>query len=133
MVALVLSAVAVTLVALGDGIGVDEILSAAPWVLGFAALNAVMEELWFRGIFLGPYEEHLGATTAVLLTALVFGAAHVGATYISAAQQLAFAALVVGLGAILGWAVRWANSLWGAVLLHIGLDLAVLLELAEGT
>lgn len=124
-------AVAVSLVAVADGASASALASVAPWVLAFAALNAVMEELWFRGIFLRPYEEGMGPAGAVVVTGLVFGAGHLAATYISAAEQLLFAALVAGLGVVLAWAMRWANALWGAVLFHVGLDLVVILEFVD--
>ena len=124
-------AIGVTVFAVWDGISSAALLSAAPWILVFAALNAVMEELWFRGIFLRPYSAAVGGAQAVVVTALIFGAAHIGATYISVGEHLLFASLVVALGLVLAWAMRWANALWGAVLFHMGLDLVVILELAE--
>lgn len=128
LVSLAVGAVGVTVAAVVDGAGAMDLASVAPGVVAFAALNATMEELWFRGIFLRPFEVGMGARAAVAVTALIFGAAHLAATYIAPAEQLLFTALVVGLGAILAWAMRWGNALWGAVLLHIGLDLVVALE-----
>ena len=128
---LAIGATIVAIIAVAAGTTPSALLAAAPWILLFASLNAVMEELWFRGIFLRPYTAGMGAVAAVLVTGLVFGAAHVGATYISAGEQLLFASLVAGLGILLALAVRWAESLWGAVLLHIALDLVVVLELVE--
>ena len=91
-------AVVITLIALADGYGFSDVVDIAPWVMGFAALNALMEELWFRGVSLQPYVEHMGVRTGVLVTAFVFGATHVEATYMSDATQLPFALLVVALG-----------------------------------
>jgi membrane protease YdiL (CAAX protease family) len=65
------------------------------------------------------------------VTGAVFGAAHVGATYVSAGEQLFFAALVAGLGILLALATRWGDSLWGAVLFHTALDFVVVLELVD--
>lgn len=128
LVSLVVCAVGVTIAALVDGASGTDLASVAPGVAAFAVLNAVLEELWFRGIFLRPFEKGMGTSAAIAVTALIFGIAHVGATYISPAEQLLFTALVTGLGVILAWAVRWGNALWGAVLFHIGLDLVVALE-----
>ena len=124
-------AVAMAIAAGVAGIGAAALLAAAPLVVVFAALNAVMEELWFRGIFLRPYSATMGGAAAVVVTSLIFGVAHIGATYISSGERLLFVAVVFALGLILAWAIRWADNLWGAVLFHLGLDLVVILELAE--
>lgn len=131
--ALIIGAGIVATVAIADGVTLAALLAAAPWVLVFASLNATMEELWFRGIFLKPYSVGMGGRLAVVVTSIIFGAAHVGATYISAGEQLFFALLVAGLGILLALAMRWGDSLWGAVLFHIALDLVVVLELVEST
>ncbi len=127
-VAIVVGAVIVTLVAMADGADFSEVLDVAPWMLGFAAMNAFMEELWFRSVFLKPYVEKFGATVAIWVTAIVFGISHVEATYISDARQIPFALLVAALGALLAWTMRWGRSIWGAVLLHMALDFVVLFE-----
>lgn len=129
--AVLMGAVVITLIAMADGAGLGAMVEIAPWVLGFAALNAFMEELWFRSVFLQPYAEHLGAATAIGVTAIVFGGAHVEATYISDTSQIPFALLVVALGVVLAWIMRWARSIWGAVLFHIALDLVVALEFID--
>ena len=128
---LVIGASVISILAIANGITSAALLAAAPWIVAFAALNAVMEELWFRGIFLRACAIGMGGVLAVLVTAIVFGAAHVGATYVSAGQQLLFASLAAGLGIILALAMRWGDSLWGAVLLHVALDLVVVFELVE--
>ena len=46
-------------------------------------------------------------------------------------EQRIFATLVAGLGVLLALAIRWADSLWGAVLFHIALDLVVVFEFVE--
>lgn len=127
-----ISAVVITGLALASGIEAAELLSAAPWILAFAALNAVMEELWFRGIFLRPYSAAMGGAQAVVVTALIFAVAHIGATYLASLGELVF--LVFGalaIGVVAAWAMRWADALWGSVLFHMGLDLLVVFGLLE--
>ena len=46
-------------------------------------------------------------------------------------RAVLFGLLVIGLGLALAWASRWADSLWGAVLLHVGMDLLILLPVAQ--
>ncbi len=129
--AVIVAAVGMTLVALADGASFDTVLEIAPWLVGFAAMNAAMEELWFRSVSLRPYVEHLGLRVGVGVTALVFGLAHVEATYMSNATQIPFALLVAALGALLAWIMRWTNSILGAVLFHIALDFVVALEFID--
>jgi len=127
-----ISAIAITGLALASGISWAALLSAAPWILVFAALNAVMEELWFRGIFLRPFSEGMGGRQAVVVTAIIFAAAHIAATYTSSVgEQLLLVSLAAAIGFVAAWAMRWANSLWGAVLFHMGLDLLVVFGLLE--
>ena len=52
---MVVAAVGITLIVLADGASIDAVLDIAPWLVGFAAMNAAMEELWFRGFSLQPY------------------------------------------------------------------------------
>jgi membrane protease YdiL (CAAX protease family) len=100
----------------------DTMLAALPLWLVFSLLNATMEELWFRGLFLPRLAPFLGQGLSVLLIALVFGASHVGATYVTPGEILQFVVPVflVGLGA--GWLIVRTGSLWGAVLFHAGAD-----------
>lgn len=128
---LVIGTTVIATLANANGITSAALLAAAPWIVAFAALNALMEELWFRGVFLRAYTIGMGGALAVLVTAIVFGAAHIGATYVSTGEQLSFALLVAGLGIILAMAVRWGDSLWGGVLLHVTLDLVVVFDLVE--
>lgn len=128
----VVSAIVVTVLALASGIDPGTLLSAGPWILVFAALNSVMEELWFRGIFLRPYAAGMGGAQAVVVTAIIFGVAHIGATYVSSvAVHLFLAFIAVSIGVVAAWAMRWANALWGSVLFHIALDLLVVFGLLE--
>jgi membrane protease YdiL (CAAX protease family) len=55
------------------------------WGLVFSLANGFMEELWFRGIFLGKLRPLIGTGAAILLTALPFSIMHAGAVYMSPA------------------------------------------------
>ena len=126
------SAVAITALALVSGIRSADLLSAAPSILLFAVLNAVMEELWCRGIFLRDYSAAMGAIQAVAVTAIVFSAGHVAATYVgSVGGQLLLVSGACAIGLAAAWAMRWADSLWGSVLFHMGLDLLVVFGLLD--
>jgi len=126
------SAIVITLFALASGIDSADLIAAAPWIVMFAALNAFMEELWFRGVFLKPYSTAMGGKQAVVVTTVVFAAAHIGATYTaSIAEHLVLLIVAASIGVVGAWAMRWADALWLPLLLHMGLDLVVVFGLVE--
>ena len=88
-----------------------------------------MEELWFRGLFLGKLSPFLGATAAALVTALVFGMTHLGATYVTPAERFIFPTIVFALGLVNGYVMLKTDSLWGSVLFHAGYDLLVIIPI----
>lgn len=96
------------------------------WLLLFIFTNAIMEELWFRGIFLKSYEPLIGRTLAILITALVFGISHVFATYEFPGGRLIFGSIVFTLGAVGASAMFKDDSIIGPILLHAGYDLLVI-------
>ena len=116
---------------LSAGMTAAALLRASPWILIFVAANAFMEELWFRGIFLRPYEAEVGWAATMALTALAYGTSHMSATYFESATGMLFGLGVIGLGLILAWSIRWGDSLWGAVLFHMGMDLVIILPVVQ--
>jgi uncharacterized protein len=110
-----------------SGVSLDTIVAAIPWVLVFIFANGFMEELWFRGLFLKKLSPFLGATAAVLVTALVFGMTHAGATYITPAERIIFPTIVFVLGLVNGFVMLKTDSIWGSVLFHAGYDLLVII------
>ena len=121
----------ITWMVLSSGMSVNDLLAAAPWIMTFVVANAIMEELWFRGVFLRPYEVGIGWAGAVVVTALTFGVSHMNVTYFESAVGLVFGLDVIGLGLLLAWAMRWGDSLWGAVLFHMGMDLLIILPIVQ--
>jgi membrane protease YdiL (CAAX protease family) len=105
----------------------DVIIAALPWMLVFCFSNAFMEELWFRGVFLGKLTPLLGTAASVIATALVFGMTHSAATYINPTQMILFSIIVFSLGLVNGWVMLKTGSLWGSVLFHAGYDLLVII------
>lgn len=125
LASLVICAVVVAVIALGQGATTAELLSLLPYFMVFVLANAIMEELWFRGIFLRPYGAVLGGGGAMAVTALVFAVSHVNATYFESGLGWYFGLAVLAVGLVTAWAMRWAESLWGAVLFHMGMDLLI--------
>jgi membrane protease YdiL (CAAX protease family) len=95
-------------------------------VLAWVFLNATMEELWFRGLFLKPYRAVAGRTGAMLVTSLVFGVQHVFATYDFPGGPIVFGIVVFSLGLVSAYAMDRTESLIGPILFHAGYDLIIL-------
>ncbi len=110
-----------------SGISLDLLIAAIPWILVFCFANAILEELWFRGLFLGKLAPLLGSAASVVATALVFGLTHMAATYISPSQMILFTVIVITLGMVNGWVMLKTDSIWGSVLFHAGYDLLVII------
>jgi len=92
----------------------------------FIFSNAIMEEIWFRGIFLKSYETIIGRKAAIIVTALIFGASYINATYDFPGGGFVFGLVVFGLGLVGAYAMLKDDSLIGPVLFHAGYDLLIL-------
>lgn len=93
---------------------------------GFAGLStqasaslaaAVGEELLFRGAIFRIAEEWLGTTAALIISAVLFGAAH-GLN--SGATPISVAAIALEAGVLLGVAYSASRSLWLPIGMHFG-------------
>ena len=126
-----LTAVALSLLTLLQpavrALGAARLMSLAPWILLFVVSNAFMEELLFRGLFLGRYEPLMGKWLAILSTALAFTLAHMQVTY--APNLWAFLLVTFGFAITWGWLTQKTGSLWGSVLFHAGADLLIILPI----
>jgi membrane protease YdiL (CAAX protease family) len=99
---------------------------AVGYVLLFIFCNSVMEELWFRAIFLKHYQAVIGRAAAIAVTSLVFGASHVNATYEFPGGGAVFGVVVFVLGVVGAYSIFKTKSLLGAVLFHAGYDLMII-------
>ena len=115
----------------GSGEYLTKIKSSLLWLLLFVFANSVMEELWFRGIFLKRLEPLIGVKLSVIVTSIAFGASHVSATYAFPGGGLVFGVVVFALGAIGAYSMYKTESVIGAVLFHAGYDLLVLIPILE--
>ena len=107
-------------------LGAAKLVLLLPWILLFVVSNALMEELVFRGLFLGRYEPLLGKWLAILSTALVFTLAHVQVSYTT---PVGFLVVLFGLAIAWGWLMHKTGSLWGSALFHAGADLLIILPI----
>jgi hypothetical protein len=109
------------------GAGTSRLVSLVPWILLFVLANGFMEELLFRGLFLGRYEPLVGKWLAILSTALVFTLAHMQVSYTP--EIIPFLAVLLGLSIAWGWLMLRTGSLWGSALFHAGADLLIILPI----
>ncbi len=97
-----------------------------PYQLLYIFANATMEELWFRGIFLRKYAVLIGRTGAILVTAVIFGASHISATYYFPGGGVIFGLVVFALGVVGAHAMLKDDSLIGPILFHAGYDIMII-------
>jgi membrane protease YdiL (CAAX protease family) len=116
-----LLATAIAVAASGSG-NLDSVLTNLPWWLAFSLINAVMEEIWYRSLFLRLLTPLIGAGGALWVTSLSFGISHTFAAYIDPASALVFGVIVLTLG--LAWALlmQKTTTIWGSVLYHAAAD-----------
>ncbi|MEJ2209466.1 MAG: CPBP family intramembrane metalloprotease [Anaerolineae bacterium] len=110
-------------VAAGQDADLGVIFASLPWWFAFSAMNAFMEEIWYRGLFLKRLEPALGATGVIWLTTLLFGTSHLFATYIEPSGVLVFGVITLTMGFAWGLLMQKTNTLWGSVLFHLAADL----------
>ncbi len=107
----------------GENLTLERMLPWLPWVLLFVLSNGVREELMFRGLLLPRFGPLIGGVPAILVSSLVFSLAHVSVTYTPDIPF--FLGITFVLGAVFGTVAYKTDSLWGAVLVHAGADIPV--------
>jgi len=100
--------------------GYAGLTNVAATLLIFAA-GATFEELIYRGAIFRIVEESLGTMIALTLSAILFGASHLGNTAATMASALSIA--VAG-GMVFGLAYTLTRSLWLPIGLHFGWNFA---------
>jgi membrane protease YdiL (CAAX protease family) len=108
-------------------LGMVKLVPLVPWILLFVTSNALMEELLFRGLFLGRYQPLVGKWLAILSTALAFTLAHMQVSYTP--DIVGFLAVLLVLAIAWGWLMHKTGSLWGSALFHAGADLLIILPI----
>lgn len=81
-----------------------------------AIVAAIVEESAFRGYMQGPIEDQLGIVAAVLITGVMFAAAHLGVTPVLLPYYVAVAALY----GVIAWLTR---SILPTTVLHTGANI----------
>jgi membrane protease YdiL (CAAX protease family) len=121
--ALIISVPALLLLAVALG-GLKIELHTPAWILPFIMANlffvCMAEEALFRGYLQQRLSQWLGTWPALIIAALIFGAAHLAGGML----MVIFATLA---GLIYGLAWMWSGRLWVPILFHFGLNLTHLL------
>jgi membrane protease YdiL (CAAX protease family) len=98
-----------------------------PWIVLFSVANGFMEELWFRGLWLGGFKPVLGQSAAIHVTSLAFALMHV----IVYLPDVMTVAVLTPAWLFMGYAyaliLRKTGSMWGPVLAHALADILFLL------
>lgn len=102
---------------------IESIIANIPWFVLFAFMNGFMEELWFRGLFLGRLQPHIGEGGAVWMTSIWFGIMHIFAVYVSGAAALVFGVVAITLGLAFALLMQKTKTIWGATIFHSAADL----------
>lgn len=98
---------------IADRLGFDEgTFGAIATGALIVAIVPVCEEIFFRGFFFGGLRQRLPFAAAALISALLFGAVHLGDVNLVAALQL------TAFGAVLAWLYEETGSLWASISLH---------------
>lgn len=110
-------------VAAASGGDMTVVLTSLPWWAAYALMNAFMEEIWYRGLFLERLQPLLGAGGALWLTSLLYGISHLFGAYLDPHAAPVFGIIVLTLGLAFGLLMQKTRTLWGSVIYHMGADI----------
>jgi membrane protease YdiL (CAAX protease family) len=100
----------------------DFLINRLPWALIYSLANAFMEELLFRGLFLGKIKEAIGSWGAIIITSIIFTVMHTGASYLNPAEAIIFQIVLLPMALLLGYLMHETDNIWGSTLYHAGSD-----------
>jgi len=101
-----------------------------PWVAPGNVLQALAQEVEFRGLLMGSLERVAPPWVANLGQAVFFGLAHIAVQYEGPAGP--FVPVTIALGFLLGWITQRTGSLWPAIVIHAVGDVAVAAAVLPG-
>jgi membrane protease YdiL (CAAX protease family) len=113
-------------------LGVEPVALARdmPWVAPGNVLQALAQEVEFRGLLMGSLERVAPPWVANLAQASFFGLAHIAVQYEGPAGP--FVPVTIALGFLLGWVTQRTGSLWPAIVIHAVGDVAVAAAVLPG-
>lgn len=101
-----------------------------PWAAPGNALQALAQELEFRGLLMGALERVAPPWVANLGQAVFFGLAHIAVQYEGPAGP--FVPVTIALGFVLGWLTQRTGSLWPAIIIHAVVEVAAAAAVLPG-
>jgi hypothetical protein len=113
-----------------DGLAPVALVRDLPLQAPADALQALAQELQFRGMLLGALDRVLPAWAANLAQAAFFGLAHIAVPYQGPAG--AFVPVTIALGLVFGWITQRTGSLWPAIVIHTVALVAVTVGVLPG-
>jgi len=113
-----------------EGIGPAALARDLPMAAPACALQALAQELQFRGMLLGALDRVAPAWAANLGQAAFFGIAHIAVQYQGPAG--AFVPVTIVLGLVFGYITQRTGSLWPAIIVHTVADIAVTIGVIPG-
>lgn len=95
-----------------------------PWFTVFSISNAFMEEMMFRGLFLGKYEELFDERYSLILISVIFALFHAALLpFMGLTMTIMFILFLFLQGYVWGYITQKTGSIWGAVLAHTVADI----------
>jgi len=113
-----------------EGIQPVAVARDLPWLGPAAVLQALSQELQFRGLLMGALERVAPRWWANLGQAAFFGLSHLAVSYQGPVGP--FVPATIAFGLLLGWIVQRSQSLWPAVLIHAAGDIAITVAVLPG-
>ena len=100
----------------------DLLVARLPWVLLFSLANGLMEEVWFRGLFLRRFASTIGVAGAIVVTSVIFTVSHAAASYMNPVEAILFQIIIFPMSLLLAYLMYKLDSVWASVLYHAGSD-----------
>jgi membrane protease YdiL (CAAX protease family) len=100
----------------------EEVIARLPWVLLTSLANGLMEEVWFRGLFLRKFASVIGMTGSIVVTSVVFTVLHSYASYMNPIEAIIFQVIIFPMALLLAWLMHKSDTVWGSALYHAGSD-----------
>ena len=100
----------------------EQLVARLPWALLFSLTNGLMEELWFRGLFLRRFASVIGVVGAIIVTSVVFTVSHAAASYMNPVEAILFQVIIFPMALLFAYLMYKLDNVWGSALYHAGSD-----------
>jgi len=100
----------------------EELMARLPWALLFSLANGLMEELWFRGLFLRRFASVVGVVGSMIVTSVVFTVSHAAASYMNPVEAILFQIILLPMALLFAYLMHKSDSVWGSASYHAGSD-----------